>query len=81
MQIFADGFTRISLSNNNLRIALTQNGPDNTQIEAGMLIIPANIAGGFINGMVNSLKQLEEQIKARAEAQQAEADGGKVDMQ
>ncbi len=67
--LFADGFSRISLSNNNLRIVLTQNGPDNTQVDAGTLVIPVNQAANFVNGLANSLKQLDEQMKAQAESQ------------
>lgn len=77
MHIFADGFSRLSMSNHNIRIVLTQNGPDNTQEEVATLVMPANVSGNFVNGLINSLKQLDEQIKARAEAQseaQAEAD-------
>jgi hypothetical protein len=70
MHIFADGFSKISFSNNNLRITLTQNGPENTMIEAGTLIIPANMAAGFINSLTNGIKQLEEQVKAKAEESQ-----------
>ncbi len=72
MHIFADGFSKISLSNNNLRITLTQSGPDNTQVDVATLIMPANMANGFVNGMVNSLKQIEEQIKAKADEAKAQ---------
>ena len=82
MQIFADGFSKLSLSNNNIRIVLTQNGPDNTQEEVATLIMPANVSGNFVNGLVNSLKQLEEQMKSRAEAQsEAQAEADKSDVQ
>lgn len=74
MQIFADSFTRITLSNNNIRITLTQNGPDNEQIEAGTLIIPASQASNFVNGLVKSIKDLDEKIKARAETGSEDAD-------
>ena len=67
MHIFADGFTRVTLSNNNLRITLTQNGPDNSQQEIATLILPANIAPAFANSLVGSIQQLEEQIKAKQE--------------
>ena len=77
MQIFADGFSRMSISNNNIRIVLTQNGPDNTQNEVATLIIPANVCGNFVNAMANSLKQLDEQMKAQSEVQ-AEADKSDV---
>ena len=77
MHIFADGFSRLSMSNNNIRIVLTQNGPDNTQEEVATLVMPVNVSGNFVNGLVNSLKQLDEQMKARAEAQ-AEADKSDV---
>lgn len=81
MHIFTDGFSRVSLSNNNIRIQLVQNGPDNTQIDVGTMIIPANAAVGFINALANSLKQLDEQLKSQREARQdaraeAEREGG-----
>ena len=56
------------MSNNNIRIELAQNGPDNTTVTVGTLIIPANQAAGFVNAMANSLKQLDEQIKAKSES-------------
>ncbi len=68
MHIFADGLTKVTFSNGNFRVVLTQNGPDNTQVEAGTLIIPASQAANFVNAMANSLKQLDEQIKTRNEA-------------
>ena len=68
MQIFADGFSRMSMSNNNIRIVLTQNAPENTQEEVATLVIPANVCGNFVNGLVNSLKQLGEQMKANSES-------------
>jgi len=73
-QIYADGFSRISFSNNNLRILLTQNGPDNTQAEVATLILPGNQAAAFVNGMANSLKQLEEQMRAQSEGQDKPAE-------
>ena len=79
MHIFADGFSRVSLSNNNLRITLTQNGPDNNPVEAGTLIIPANMAVNFVNSLGGSLKQLEEQIKSKA--QEAQPAGQKENIQ
>ena len=69
MQIFVDGLSKVTLSNNNLRISLVQNGPDNTKMDVGTLVIPANMAANFVNGMASSLKQLDEQIKAQKEAQ------------
>ena len=74
MQIFVDSLSRVSMSNNNIRVELSQNGPDNTTVNVGTLIIPANQAAGFVNAMANSLKQLDEQMKARAEDKPAEED-------
>lgn len=65
MQIFADGFSKISLSNHNLRVELVQNGADNRQEAAGTLIIPINQAPAFVNSLVGSLNQLDEQLKAQ----------------
>lgn len=67
MHIFTDGLTKISFANNNLRITLVQNGPDNAQLDAGTLIIPGNQAANFVNAMASGLKQLDEQIKAQKE--------------
>ncbi len=63
MHIFADGFNQITLANNNLRITLTQNGPDNTVEKIATLILPVNQAAQFANGLTSGLKQLDEQIK------------------
>lgn len=67
MNIFADGLNKVSFSNNNLRVYLVQNGPDNQQIEVGTLIIPVNQATNFVNALASGLKQLDEQLKAKAE--------------
>jgi len=72
MHIFTDGIKNVSMSNNNLRITLIQNGPENTQNEVATLIIPANQAANIVNAMANGLKQIDEQMKARAEAEQAD---------
>ncbi|MCA1742716.1 MAG: hypothetical protein LC631_02005 [Desulfovibrionales bacterium] len=69
MHIFADQINQVSLANGNLRITLTQSGPDNSTIEVGTLIVPAGQANNFVNGLVNSLKELEEKLKAAKEGQ------------
>ena len=75
MQIFADGFTKMTMSNNNIRIELTQNGPDNTQQTVATLIVPASQAANFVNGMASSLNKLDEQIKARSGSEGAGEQG------
>ena len=74
MQIFVDNLSKVTMSNNNIRVELSQNGPDNTTVTVGTLIIPANQAGGFVNAMANSLKQIDEQIKAKSEGGQVATD-------
>ncbi len=37
MHIYADQISQVSLSNGNLRITLTQRGPNNETVEAGTL--------------------------------------------
>jgi len=81
MHIFADGMSKFTLSNNNLRITLVQNGPDNKQEDVGTLIIPVNMASNLVNGMVNSLKQLDEQVKAQIEAKKEAAENAKTEVQ
>lgn len=72
MHIFTDGLTKVTISNNNIRIVLVRNGPDNERIDAGTLVIPVNMAAGFAKQLTRSLETLDEQIKeqqdARAEA-------------
>ena len=70
MHIFADQISQVSLSNGNLRIQLTQRGGgENEQVDAGTLIIPASQANNFVNGLANSLKGLDEKLKAAREEQ------------
>ena len=69
MHLFADSISKISLSNGNLRIELIQRGADDEQVEAGTLIIPANQANNFVNGLARSLKNLDEKLKEAREEQ------------
>jgi len=69
MHIFADQINQVSLSNGNLRITLSQRGPDNITEEVGALIIPASQANNFMNGLANSLKELGEKVKTAREGQ------------
>ena len=80
MHIFVDSISKIGLSNNNLRVTLMQNGQGNQQIEVGTLIIPANMAAGFVNAMAGGIKKLDEQIKARQETQ-GDAGDAKMELQ
>ena len=68
MQIFADGFTQISLSGGVLRLTLVQTVNDNQTTEVSQLLIPAVRAEAFLNGMANALQQLAEQAKQAQEA-------------
>ena len=71
MHVFADGISKVTLSNNNLRIQLSQRGADDSTVEAGTLIIPASQASNFLNGLANSLKELDSKLKeAREQTQQ-----------
>ena len=69
MHIFADQINQVSLSNGNLRITLTQRGPDDSTIEAGTLIVPVSQANNFVNGLANSIKELDERVKTAREEQ------------
>ena len=72
MHVFADGISKVTLSNGNLRIMLTQRGADDSTVEAGTLIIPASQANNFMNGLANSLKELDEKLKAAREEEPEE---------
>ena len=73
MQVFADQISRVTLTNGNIRIQLTQRGPENEQIDAGTLIIPASQINNFMNGLAGSLKDLDEKIKAHRQASEGES--------
>ncbi|BFM39135.1 hypothetical protein [Synechocystis sp. LKSZ1] len=75
MQIFADGFTKVSLSGGVLRLTLVQTVNNNQTTEVGQLLIPAVQAEAFLNGMAGALRQLAEQAK------QAQAGEGKPSEQ
>ena len=70
MHVFADSISKVTLSNGNLRIQLSQRGADDSTVEAGTLIIPASQANNFVNGLAGSLKNLDEKLKASREEQQ-----------
>ena len=72
MHVFADAISKITLSNGNLRIQLTQRGADDETVDVGTLIIPAAQAANIVNGLTNSLKQLDERLKTQAQ----ESEGG-----
>lgn len=72
MHIYADQISQVTFSNNNLHITLTQQGPDNSTVEAGTLILPGNQASNIVNSLAGSLKQLDERIKTQGQ----ETEGG-----
>jgi hypothetical protein len=65
MHLYADSINQITLSNNNLRLHLVQNGPDNTSVEVGTLILPITQVGAIANGLNKTLQQLDEQMKSQ----------------
>ncbi|WP_126147852.1 hypothetical protein [Synechococcus elongatus] len=71
MHIFADGFTRVSLSGGVLRLTLVQSTGDNQSSEVGELLIPAVRAGQFVKDLEASLRRLSEQIKQEQQATQS----------
>ena len=70
MHVYADGISTVTLSNGNLRIMLTQRGADDSTVEAGTLIVPASQASNFLNGLANSLKELDGKLKEAREQQE-----------
>ncbi len=63
MHIFADGFTRVSLSGGVVRFTLVQSSGDQKTTEVGDLLIPAGRVEVFVQGLNSALKRLAEQIK------------------
>ena len=70
MHIFADQISKMSLSNMNLRIELSQKAAENETVDVGTLIIPVGQANNFVNALASGLKQMEAQIKAKTEQRQ-----------
>ena len=70
MHVFADSISRVTLSNGNLRIQLTQRGADDENVDAGTLIIPASQANNFVNGLAGTLKNLDEKLNEAREQQE-----------
>lgn len=68
MHIFADGFTRVSLSGGVLRFTLVQSAGDNQTTEVGELLIPAVRAEQFVQRLEGSLRKLSDQIKQEQQA-------------
>ena len=69
MHVFVDQISQVTLSNGNLRIQLSQRGADEESVDAGTLIIPANQVNNVVNGLANSLKQLDERLKEARQEQ------------
>ena len=67
MHIYADQISQVNFSNGNVRVSLVQREPNGETIEAGTLIIPANQAANVVNGLANSLKQLDERLKSQGQ--------------
>lgn len=65
MHLFADQIGKVTLSNGNVRIQLTQRSPSNETIDAGTLILPAKQAANLVNGLAGSFKQLDERVKGQ----------------
>jgi hypothetical protein len=72
MHIFADQISQVTFSNGNLRVQLVQRGPNDETVDAGTLILPANQAANIVNGLANSLKQLDERLKSQAQESEAQ---------
>ena len=71
--IFADGILEGSVTHGVVRLTLGQAGPDGKLLPAGQLVMPLIQVGGFINGLVGLMRQVEARLK---EAQQAAGQPG-----
>jgi hypothetical protein len=65
--MFANQINKVTLSKGNPCIQLTQPGAGDETVDAGTLIIPANQVANVVNGLVNSLKQLNKGLKSQAQ--------------
>jgi len=67
MQIFADYYNSVMLSNGNIRIQLVQQKQDDTVEEVGTLVIPASQIYNFVHGIIGSLKGIDEKLRKAQE--------------
>lgn len=79
--LFADGIRNVSLSNNVLRVELTQNAGQNEPQSAGTLFIPANQAANVANALNGALRELQQRLQQQQGAQQGQSSqaGGEAD--
>ncbi|NBB83199.1 MAG: hypothetical protein GVY28_07305 [Alphaproteobacteria bacterium] len=71
--IYADGIAAVQLTNGNLRIDLVHRGAEEGQaMPAGTLIIPAVRARTVLGALNQSLRRIEEQMRQKREARQAQ---------
>lgn len=63
MHLFADGFTRVSLSAGVLRLTLVQTTGENETHEVGELLLPIVRAESFAQGLTNALQRISDQIR------------------
>ncbi len=63
MNVFADGFSRVSLAAGVLRLTLVQSTGENQTHEVGELLLPIVRAEAFAQGLNNALQKISEQIR------------------
>lgn len=74
MHLFADGFSRVSLSGGVLRLTLIQTTGESQTQEVGELLLPIVRAEAFAQSLNTTLQRLSEQIQEdqRKAAEQGE---------
>jgi hypothetical protein len=68
---FADGVTEAQVANGVARITLAVSGSDGKAVPSATLCIPVTQLPGFVNGMGNLVKQIEERVRAQMQQKQA----------
>ena len=69
----------VTLVNGVLRIETLKVQPNGEQIGSGEILIPANLVGPILDGLVNAAKDLESKLQDQiGEAKDADSNGKKV---
>ena len=69
--LLIDGINDVVLHNGMVRVDCVSVGPNGQQRHSGTLVIPANVVGGVVQGLVNALAELDKRIREQVEQAKA----------
>lgn len=73
--VFCDGILDAQVAHAVARISLAVTGSDNTPVPCATLCVPITQLPALVRGMTNLLRQIEERVRAQAQAPQGQPPG------